>query len=174
MSRVQICELPDDALLRKYLHGGAYADCYTIEIAGSGTHTKYVEAFYTTSVFKLERLILAAFAGKPSTDVQAAELAKGTISSFAAWNVEAREPNQLLLTDFRGRTRSWLMSTPTANSSGTKLYFGSAVVPLVNTQSARPKMGAMFRVLLGFHKIYSRVLLRAAAARLLRSGSLTR
>ena len=174
MSRVQICELPDDALLRKYLHGGAYADCYTIEIAGPGTHTKYVEAFYTTAVFKLERLILAALVGKPSTDLQAAELACGKISSFAAWDVEAREPNQLLLTDFRGRTRSWLMSMPATNHPGTKLYFGSAVVPIDNSQSGGPRMGAMFCMLLGFHKIYSRVLLCAAAARLLRSGSLTR
>ena len=166
--------MPDNALLRKYLHGGAYADCYTIELAGSCTHAEYVEAFYTTLVFKLERLILAAIVGKPSSDVQALALANGTISSFAAWKVEARETNQLLLTDFRGRTRSWLMSAPTANSSGTKLYFGSAVVPVANSQSGQPRMGVMFRVLIGSHKFYSHVLLRAAAARLSRSESLTR
>jgi hypothetical protein len=45
------------------------------------------------------------------------------------------------------------------------LYFGSAVVP-VRGKSGRPAMGRQYRALLGFHKLYSQLLLRAAAAKI--------
>jgi hypothetical protein len=169
MTSIQACELPDNALLRRYLSGGAYADCYVTEVARVISHAEYVEAFYTTAVFKLERLLLSWFVARPSTDVQAGELASGKRTSFAAWSVEARAPDQLLLSDFQGRTRSWLMSAPASNNQITRLFFGSAVVPIVNRRTGEARMGFAFRALLGFHKLYSRVLLRAAAARLARS-----
>ena len=50
----------------------------------------------------------------------------------------------------------------------TRLYFGSAVVPVANAGSGEDSIGFAFRALLGFHKLYSRVLLRSAAARLAR------
>jgi hypothetical protein len=169
MTFIQACELPDDALLRRYLSGGAYTDCYFAEVARVISHAEYVEAFYTTAVFKLERLLLSWFVARPSTDAQAEELASGKRTSFAAWNVEAREPDQLLLSDFQGRTRSWLMSAPASNNQTTRLFFGSAVVPIVNRRTGEARMGSAFRALLGFHKLYSRVLLRAAVNRLARS-----
>jgi hypothetical protein len=169
MTAIEACAIPDDALLRRYLNDGAYTDCYVIDIAGAVSHAEYVEAFYTTAVFKLERRLLAWFAARPSSDEQARELASGELTSFSAWSVEAREPDQLLLADFQGRTRSWLMSVPTSNDQTTRLFFGSAVVPIVDRHSGEAKMGAAFRALLGFHKLYSRILLRAAATRLARS-----
>lgn len=169
MTSVQACELPDEALLRRYLSAGAYADCYVAELARPVSHAEYVEAFYTTAVFKLERLLLSWFVARPSTDAQAKELACGKLASFAAWNVEARGNNQILLSDFHGRTRSWLMSAPNPDDRSTRLFFGSAVVPLVDRRSGEARMGAAFRVLLGFHKLYSQLLLRAAVARLARS-----
>ncbi len=168
MTSIRACELPDDALLRRYLSGGAYADCYVTEVTGVISHAEYVEAFYTTAVFKMERLLLSWFVARPSTDAQAGELASGNRTSFAAWSVEARKPDQLLLSDFQGRTRSWLMSAPASNNQ-TRLYFGSAVVPIVNRRTGEGSMGPAFRALLGFHKLYSRVLLRAAVTRLARS-----
>jgi hypothetical protein len=168
MPPIQACALPEDALLNKYQVGGAYADCYATEVPYPVTQAEFVEAFYTTAVFKLERLILAWFVAKPSTDAQAAELAAGKCASFAAWTVEASATNQLLLTDFAGRTRSWLMVAPGSNSPATRLYFGSAVVPVVSRPTGEARMGAVFKVLLGFHKLYSRILLRAAVARLSR------
>ena len=174
MASIQACELPDAALLRRYLGGGAYADCYVTEIARPVSHAEYVEAFYTTALFKLERLLLSCFVARPSTDAQAAELAAGQRTSFAAWSVEAREPLQVLLCDFQGRTRSWLMSEPVSNGQATRLFFGSAVVRVVDRRSGEARMGGTFRLLLGFHRLYSRVLLRAAAARLARSGPLER
>lgn len=168
MASIQACELPDGALLRRYLGAGGYADCYVTEVARPVSQPEFVEAFYTTAVFKLERLLLAWFVARPSTDSQAAQLAGGQLGSFAAWSVEAREPGQLLLSDFQGRTRSWLMSVPASNGRTTRLFFGSAVVPMVDRRSGTARMGATFRALLGFHKLYSRVLLRAAVARLAR------
>ncbi len=171
MTSIQACKLPDDALLRRYLSGGAYADCYVTEFERPVSQAEYVEAFYTTGVFKLERLLLSWLVARPSTDAQAGELASGNLNSFAAWSVEAREPNQLLLSDFRGRTRSWLMSVSASNNQTTCLFFGSAVVPIVNRLSGEARMGVAFKALLGFHKLYSRVLLRAAVTRLARSRS---
>ena len=168
MTSIQACELPANALLRKYLHAGSYADCYVTEIARPVSHAEYVEAFYTTAVFKLERLLLSWAIARPSTDAQARELASGERSSFAAWSVEAREVNQVLLSDLHGRTRSWLMSAPASSHQTTQLFFGSAVVPIINRRSGEARMGATFKVLLGFHRLYSRVLLRAAVTRLAR------
>jgi hypothetical protein len=132
------------------------------------SHDQYVFAFYTTWVFKLERLILDWAVSKSSTDSDAEQLASGAIDSFAAWRVERRAMNQLLMCDFRSRTRSWLMVAPLQTASGTRLYFGSAVVPARNPKTERLELGPVFEALLGFHKVYSRVLLRAASSRLSR------
>jgi hypothetical protein len=160
--------MPDDALLGRYSRAGAYTDCYATEVSGAVSHAQYVMAFYTTFVFKLERVILKWVVSKPSTDVQARQLAEGSIDSFAAWHVEQRSTNQLLLCDFQGRTRSWLMVAPvvSAGKVRTRLYFGSAVVPVRNSKTGRSALGRSYRALLGFHKIYSKVLLCSAKSRL--------
>jgi len=159
--------LPPAALLNRYAGSGGHTDCYVAELAGAVSHAAFVEAFYTTGVFRLERLVLRFLASRPSTDLEARQLAQGTLASFAAWSVEARTADQLLLSDFTGRTRSWLMvATPRAEAPTTHLYFGSAVVPVRNQASGQVGLGFAFRALLGFHRLYSRVLLGAARARL--------
>src|SRR4051794_31252831 len=100
MASIQACELPGDALLRSYLGAGAYADCFVTQVASEVSHAEFVEAFYTTTVFGIERLLLSWFVARPSTDLQAAQLARGELASFAAWSVEARASDQLLLCDF--------------------------------------------------------------------------
>lgn len=157
-------DLPPAALLHKYRDSGAYTDCYFIEVPQRISHAQYVEAFYTTSVFKLERQLLKWFVSKPSTDAQAHLLARGELDCFAAWTVEDRDVDQVLMADFMGRTKSWLM-VAAAGTAGTRLYFGSAVVP-VRDKSGERTLGSPFDALLGFHKLYSRVLLNAAAARI--------
>jgi hypothetical protein len=176
MTTIRPCKLPAGALLDRYSASGAYADCYVAEIGRAVSHAEFVEAFYTTVVFKLERLILRLLASRPSTDAQARQLAQGTLSSFAAWSVEGRAPDQLLLSDFTGRTRSWLMvaAPENAESPGTRLFFGSAVVPVRDPSTRRTSPGFVFRALLGFHKLYSRVLLHAARSRLSRRKSSVR
>jgi hypothetical protein len=158
--RIEPCALPADALLVRLKEAGAYTDAYSVAIAADVTHAQFVEAFYTTGLFKLERAILAVLVSKPSTDAQARALARGESDAFAAWTVEARAPDQLLLCDYRGRTRSWLMREP-VEGGGTRLYFGSAVVPVPKAGGTR-SMGGGFCALLAFHKLYSRLLLRAA------------
>ena len=166
MQPITRCELPDGALLRTYVAEGAYADCFATEIATSASLAAYVEAFYTTIPFKLERLVLALLVAKPSSDADARRLARGETETFAAWTVEARAPDQILLCDFLSRTRSWLMIAPT-EAGGARLYFGSAIVP-VGMGSGRGRFGFPFNALLGFHKLYSRILLVAARSRVIR------
>lgn len=153
--------LPDIALLQRYAaRPECYTDCYCTEVAGIVDFPTFVSAFYTTPLFKLERLILRVAVKRPSTDDDARALARDDSDQFAAWTVEARAENQLLLCDMAGATRSWLMAEPLGGA--TLLYFGSAVVPRDGAQG----MGLSFRLLLGFHKAYSRALLWSARRRL--------
>ncbi len=161
---VQPCPLPEGALLEAYSRRGAYTDCYAVDVPKRISLEQYVEAFYTSFVFKTERFILKWAVSKPSTDDQARALAAGTRDEFAAWRVEKRNGQQLLLSDYRGSTRSWLMVA--SSGPGTRLYFGSAVVASGKSRSGKPTMGFVFRALLGFHKIYSQVLLHSAKSRL--------
>ncbi len=172
MSAIQTGELPQDALLDKYRQREDYSDCYFTDVPRNISQAEYVEAFYTTWLFRIERMILSLLVSKPSTDLQAKQLAAGESDNFAAWSVEGRAPDQLLMCDFQGRTRSWLMSVAgeDGNPSGTRLYFGSAVVADADPVSGRRSFGFAFHALMGFHRLYSRALLNAARARLLRAG----
>jgi hypothetical protein len=165
---IQPCSLPGGALLDTYRTNGAYTDCYATDMDGSVSHEQFVIAFYTTALFKLERVILKWAVSRPSTDAQAERLASGTTDAFAAWHVEKRCENQLLMCDFQRRTRSWLMVAPlrTDSGPGTRLYFGSAVVPVRSANTSEPILGLGFSALLGFHKVYSKALLSAAKSRL--------
>ena len=160
--------LPESSLLRRYADEGGYADAYAIETDRLVSFETFVEAFYTTWLFGLERVALSVV-GRPSNAAQARALAHGESDRFAAWTVEARTDTQLLLADVTGRTRSWLMCEALAGG-GTRLYFGSAVVPRVDPQTGERRMGTGFRALLGFHRQYSRALLGAAARSLRLDG----
>lgn len=163
---------PADSLLVRYLTTpGCYADCYTATVGATVHLPEFITAFYTTPLFRLERFILKQVASIPSGDHQLRQLAAAEIDQFSAWNVEARTETQLLMRDFSGRTRSWFMVAPTPDDSArTRLYFGSAVVPKMNGKSGRIELGFTFKVLLGFHKLYSRALLWAATSRLRKRG----
>jgi hypothetical protein len=165
---IQRSLLPEGALLAFYRAGGSYTDCYVTDIASRVSHEDFVTSFYTTWVFKLERWLIRLGLSKPSSDAQAHQLAHGALDEFAAWRVERRAVNQLLMADYTGRTRSWLMVEHIATDRGvrTRLYFGSAVVPVRHRRNGIPSMGWTYKSLLGFHKLYSIVLLRAAKKRL--------
>jgi hypothetical protein len=164
MPSIQACAIPADGLLRSYLAEQGFADCYTTAVDRPVSHEEFVTTFYTTWLFKIERWILRWAVSKPSTDVDAGQLAKGLSQSFAAWRVEARSDNQLLMCDFLGNTRSWFM---VATQHGrTQLYFGSAIVPRHDPRTGQRTLGRTFRALLGFHRLYSKMLLRAARSRL--------
>ena len=166
---IQTCALPVQALLRRYSGGGGYTDCFAIETGARISLARYVEAFYTTWLFKLERLVLW-LAKRPSSDLQAVELAAGRGYVFAAWELESRAADQLLMRDITGRTRSWFMVV--SGAGGTRLYFGSAVTAERYGTTGPATIGPMFRALVGFHQLYSRALLAAARGRLQRHAEL--
>ena len=167
MGTVRPQPLPAHALLTRYSDKGGYTDCFVADVAPGVSHADYVAAFYTTWLFKLERVVLLLVA-KPSTDEQAMQLARGQRERFAAWSVEAREPDQLLVCDYQGKTRSWLMCQPAVEDgvAVTRLYFGTGIVPVVAGSPGRRRMSLFFRALPPFHKVYARALLRAAQSRL--------
>lgn len=153
--------LPPGALLSRYASGTGYTDCFVVTVPGRIPQAAFVEAFYTTALFRLERLVLAMLLSRPSTDLEARRLAAGETDRFAAWTVEGRDADQILMCDFLGSTRSWLMSA--ADPASTTFWFGTAVVPRKGGG-----LGAGFRAMLPFHRLYARALLRAAVRRLSR------
>jgi hypothetical protein len=170
MSAVRPIDLPAESFLQDCRKTGAYTDCYVADVDGLVSQPAFVEAFYTTSLFKLERAFLGWFVARPSTDAQAKRLAHGQVSSFAAWRVEEQSEKQLLLA--AGSTKSWLMAKPIADGglpARTRLHFGSAVVPKARAGGNLQRMGFAFHALLGFHRLYSRLLLGAARVRVVRS-----
>ena len=149
-------------MIGAYVRRQAYTDCYAVFVPGVTTLAEFVEAFYTTRLFKLERWLLARALNLPATDEQALRLAQGACDRYSAWRVEQRSNDEILV-EF-GPTRSWLCAKPAAGSApGTTLLFGSVVVP------TRPDggFGLAFHALGGFHRLYARLLLAAAARRVI-------
>ncbi|MBR1152864.1 hypothetical protein [Bradyrhizobium sp. JYMT SZCCT0428] len=133
------------------------------------SHAAYVEAFYTGTAFKIERFLLGLFLSKPSTDLEVNQLAIGEIDHFSGWRVEDRSANQVLLRDIiSGKTRSWLMVASQVGGAtpATRLFFGSAVLAETTEATGEPRVDILFASLLWFHKLYSRILLDGARARL--------
>ena len=173
MLNIEKTSLPIDALLNIYNLNGCHTDCYTTEIKLEISFEEFIKAFYCTPLFRLERFILKWAVAKPSTDNQIDELLDFKSNEFAAWTVEKRVDNQLLMCDFQKRTRSWFKISSQSNNktSSTRLYFGSAVVPKYNndSKSSKSTLGFLFTALLGFHKLYSILLLFSAKQKLLSS-----
>ncbi len=138
---------------------GGFADTFVTRVPGQVPLSDYVAAFYTSPVFKAERLILR-LAGHPSTDDDAIAVAQGTKDRFAIWRDPIRTQTELLMQEASGATASWFMVEP--GSEETTLYFGSHVRPRADGSG----MPFLFKVLAGFHNVYSHALLSAAARRL--------
>jgi hypothetical protein len=157
MLSIEKCSVPPNSLLAKYSLDGFYTDSYRTELPGHISLSEFVFAFYTSWLFKVEQFILTHIVHRPSSDGQARELADGKRTKFAAWSVEDRNENELLMCDMLGRTRSWFMVTHTGTpgNARTQLYFGSAVVPRKDPKTGKLSLGLIYRTLLGFHKIYS-------------------
>lgn len=154
--------VPDTSLLAAYAQQGAFTDCYQLTVPAAISLPQFIEAFYTTPLFKLERWILAKALKVPSTDEQAAQLAQAQTARFSAWKVEHRSPLEILLD--AGQTRSWLCVEPLGSPQpATTLLFGSAVLPM----RTGGRFGFAFHALLGFHRLYSKLLLSAAAKKAL-------
>jgi hypothetical protein len=169
MARVRSHAVPERALHAKYGRDGGYADCFVTEVARAVTHAEFVAAFYTTWLFNLERFFLTWTVDKPSTDSEVHALARGERTTFAAWSLEDRAPDQLLMRDYLGKTRSWFMVEPRGDAAGTRLYFGTGIAAITDRKSGGKRLSGGFNARLGFHKLYARALLSCARARLERS-----
>ncbi|MEO0938428.1 MAG: hypothetical protein AAFY38_09765 [Pseudomonadota bacterium] len=142
-------EVPDGSLLTPLARAeDVYVDAFEVPCSGADL-SAVITAFYSQPLMRAERVLLAV-AGMPSGAADVAALAAGQTARFAAWDVEARRADELLLRDRSGRTLSWLMAAPGA------VRFGSAVVSI----------GPVVRTLIGPHRLYSRMLLAGAARRL--------
>ena len=165
--------VPATSLLKTYRDGPnaqaweQFSDCFTTTVDRPVTLEEFVHAFYTSPVFRLERALLR-LVKLPSTDTEARAVAEGTGQTFAAWRVGQRTATQLLMCDVMGRTRSWFAVTPSeaGGQSGTVLQFGSGIAAAVDPATGEGRRSLGFRLLGGFHILYSQVLLGAAKARL--------
>ena len=162
------CAHPTGSLLQHCEAIGAFADCYCVEIDRQITLVEFVSAFFTTNLFKIERAILGLVLSRGASDEDAERLGRGVSESFAVWKVEDRTSNQILLKELTGRTKSWLMVSPThdASNPNSRLYFGSALMPKRQAEANTRRMGAAFHSLLWFHKLYSQALLASAARKI--------
>lgn len=152
--------VPRDALLAAYVGQGAtYTDAFEVMSPHDVSLADFINAFYTTWLFRLERAVLTLTLRRRIRDPEVAALADGA-DNFAAWRVEARAEGQILLCDLSGHTRSWLAVSP-KDGGVTRLVFGSAVV----AAKGKP-LGLFIRTVIPLHRFYSRALLRLAERRL--------
>lgn len=147
--------LPPEALLQRHTNDpDNYTDCFVKEVLGTVTLADFLAAFYTTPLFRLEHLILRVALRKRCINSDPRDLTNGQSTAFAAWTIEDRDKDQILLCDLLGGTHSWFMVAATEH--GTRLYFGSAVTPAT---------GIFVRLLMPFHKVYARALLASTKPR---------
>ncbi len=162
MSKPEERDVPNDRLITPFRDAVAHhTDAYSILVSENVELSTYIAAFYTTWLFRLERVVLRVFARAPSSDAEAVSLGQGTTDRFAVWRVEGQSEFEILLGERSGRTKSWLAVEPLGD--GTRLWFGSIVTPI--ERKGKLTLGPVFDSLLGAHKVYSRLLLMAAAQR---------
>lgn len=157
------CPVPRDSLLQVHAgRAGSYTDCFEVMHPLEADLPAFVQAFYSTWLFRIERVVLSVVLRRRITNADLQALATGKADGFAAWRVEARDGTQILLCDLAGYTRSYLAVAP-KDGGVTRLLFGSAVVARDTSG-----MGHTLRTLLPLHRLYSRLLLRLAERRLRR------
>lgn len=163
---VRAVDIPSGTMLKAYqAQEGCYTDCYAVDVAGAPDIERFIRIFFDTSIFRLERRILA-LSGLEAThadDVDA--LARGHRSRFAAWRLEGKTADELMLRFERPSGRTWLHVADVPDQSGqARLFFGSALLPGARDNDKRPTIGWSLHAFLPFHRLYARMLLRAAAA----------
>lgn len=168
-------EVSDDSLLRTFRGGShperwrTYVDCFCTRVADDVSLSDFVFAFYTSALFRIERWILRVTIGAASIDADARAVATGSAKTFAAWYVGERTADQLLMCDRYESTRSWFRVVP-LNDGGTLLQFGSGIAARASKNGGGMTISRGFRFLVGFHVVYSRLLLWQASRRVLRKA----
>ncbi|MEM9967807.1 MAG: hypothetical protein AAF755_06885 [Pseudomonadota bacterium] len=148
--------VPKDALLNRYVETpGAYTDCFEVMSPLSISHDEFLRAFYTTWLFRLERVVLSIALRRWIRDNELDMLVRGRADAFAVWYVEDRRTGEILLRDKSGRTCSYL-AVSGKSGGATRLIFGSTV--FYSNRNAPWWLAAVIPA----HVIYSKALLRAA------------
>ena len=154
------CDVPQDALLQAYVGQGAtYTDCFEVMSPHAVILPDLIEAFYTTWLFRLERLVLTVAMRRRISDAEVRALAQGA-SEFAVWRVEGRDDAQIMLRDRAGHTGSYL-AVSGKEGGVTRLLFGSVVL----APPGQP-LGRMVRLLIPLHRLYAKSLIRLAERKL--------
>ena len=171
MPTVSETPLPEDSLLRaSSAQTGGYTDCFEARVllgdAPDRAFERFVFLFFDSWLFRLERIVLRLAGKGPKTLTDPLALARGEVGRFAAWHVEDRGPTELLMAVTNTPILTWLSIAEDGGHA--RLRFGSAIRPHVG--SGRIHWG--FRVTMGAHRTYSRLLLRAAVADWMRGKSL--
>ncbi|MEP5155338.1 hypothetical protein [Planktotalea sp.] len=165
MTRIDHIPLPPHAFLDRFSsEAGAHTDCYVTEVPAHVDLERFIATFFDTWVFRLERKLLAIFARQSSGQEDVKALAHGASEKLAMWRLVERDENQILLRVGDGPIRSWLMRSDL--QAGTQLYFGSALLAVAKDKRGNPSVGFFANALMGFHRLYSRILLQAAARKL--------
>ncbi len=164
MAQVHAGPPPEAALINGFAsRPGFYTDCFVTRVPGQVDLQAFLHAFYSTPLFRLERWILRKALGVATSDTDLEALVAGESGSFAVWQLETRTEDQLVAKAVAGsdRTRSWFMVEPDDN--GTRLYFGSVLEPGPQASAGQPpKLGMLFKLGIGPHRLYSRALLNGA------------
>jgi len=163
MFTVSQCPLPHDTLLHRYENGpGHHTDCFETEVAQGVSLPDYIEAFFNSPILRIERKLLGLAMLKSNYD-DVVLLAQGRSDHIAGWQTEDRADQEILLTVMGGGVRTWLKVIPEEDHS--RLLFGSAVVPPDDApvdETGAPKMAWWVQGLMGFHRLYSHIVLGAA------------
>ncbi|KAK9711516.1 hypothetical protein K7432_007776 [Basidiobolus ranarum] len=167
-----------------------YRDCFSIRVPKSQLSlptspadqeallVKYVGAFYTSPVFKLERFLINLFSkSSPETqpetdqDILSKEFQLGDTVASNSYTVTTRDPNQMELKFSLQKGvidgSSWLaIEEPQAHEGAYTFWFGTAIYP---ADKELPDFDSRFKsnnMEVRFHKIYSRVLIDMAVKKL--------
>lgn len=162
MFGVRKTALPDNTFLAQYkLNKHAHTDCYSVVLNQQVLLEDYVRAFYTGRLFRMERWLISIIVKHKSSDQQLEDMLAANSDTFSAWTVEDRSEHQLIMSDYQKRTRSWFMAVP--ENGATHLYFGSAVVKTDYLEQKTERVAPLiFKILMPFHYLYSRLLLGGA------------
>lgn len=147
----------------------SYRDCFITDVEHEVDLADFVFAFYTSHLFRLERLILSLAIKSRITEDHARALADGSSDSFAVWTVGERRSNELILCDKFGTTRSWfqISKMPSTTNMATRMYFGSVVVVSSGEPDGCNNINLPVKLSLPFHRLYSRSLIKSAMRQLL-------
>ncbi|KAA0175468.1 hypothetical protein FNF27_03168 [Cafeteria roenbergensis] len=150
----QAVEVPESGFKGK-------GDCFRLDVPGHVPIERFVHAFFTSWLFKLERLVLPV----ATTDSLAKDFAYSRVNEFAIWTAKERTDSELLATWAEEHSpatgATWMRVVHGKDDDGkpkTCLEFGSAIAT-----GDMPYQKAVMAVAMPLHLAYSGLLLGAAA-----------